>query len=116
RRTRSTDATTRAAARGTAPVMSAPAPPAGGGPPDHWERDVVLVDGGTVHVRPIAPGDADRLVAFHAGLSEQTVYFRYFSAKPVLSEQQAQHFTTVDHHDRVALVAELGDRLVAVAR
>ena len=34
--------------------------------PAHWECDVILVDGGTVHVRPIGPDDGDRLVAFHA--------------------------------------------------
>jgi len=84
--------------------------------PPHWEADVVLVDGGTMHVRPIGPADADRLVAFHEGLSPQTVYLRFFSAKPRLSTDQVEHFTHVDHHDRVALVAELGDRLIGVAR
>jgi len=77
---------------------------------------VLLADGGTVHVRPISPDDADRLVEFHAGLSQQTVYFRFFTAKPTLSPPQVEHFTHVDHHDRVALVAALGERLVAVAR
>lgn len=76
---------------------------------------MLLADGGTVHVRPISPDDADRLVEFHAGLSQQTVYFRFFTAKPTLSPPQVEHFTHVDHHDRVALVAELGERLVAVA-
>ena len=77
---------------------------------------MLLADGGTVHVRPISPDDADRLVEFHAGLSQQTVYFRFFTAKPTLSPPQVEHFTHVDHHDRVALVAALGERLVAVAR
>ena len=86
------------------------------GAPAHWEADVVLVDGGTVHVRPIGPDDADRLVAFHAGLSKETVYLRFFTAMPRLAAGQVERFTHVDHHDRVALVAELGDRLVAVAR
>lgn len=93
--------------------MTAPLAPI---PPPHWECDVVLSDGGTVHVRPIGWGDADGLVAFHEGLSQETVHFRFFTAKPTLSLRQVEHFTRVDHHDRVALVAELGDRLVAVAR
>ena len=42
----------------------------------HWECDVILVDGGTVHVRPLGPDDADRLLAFHAALSDETVYLR----------------------------------------
>lgn len=90
--------------------MSSPAPPA------HWDSDVVLADGGTVRVRPISPADGPALVAFHAGLSEDAVYHRYFAAKPVLSESDVAHLTTVDHAERVALVAELGDELLAVAR
>ena len=56
-------------------------------PPAYWECDVVLADGGTVHVRPLGPDDADRLVAFHAGLSDETVYLRFFSPKPTLSRR-----------------------------
>ena len=41
--------------------------------PPHWEADVVLADGGTVHLRPITPADADRLVELHAGLSPETI-------------------------------------------
>ena len=32
------------------------------GYPAHWEADVVLRDGGTAHLRPIRPYDAERLV------------------------------------------------------
>jgi acetyl coenzyme A synthetase (ADP forming)-like protein len=84
--------------------------------PAHWESDVVLLDGGTVHVRPMQPDDGQALVAFHDGLSEDTVYSRFFSAKPRLSAAEVEHFTHVDYDARVALVAELGDRIVAVAR
>jgi len=84
--------------------------------PAHWECDVVLVDGGTVHVRPITPEDADALVAFHSRLSDETVYFRFFSPMPALSQKQVERFTNVDHDRRVALVAELADRLVGIAR
>ena len=86
------------------------------GAPAYWECDVVLADGGTVHVRPIGPDDGDRLIAFHAGLSDETVFLRFFSAKPTLSLAEVERFTHVDHYSRVALVAELGDRLVGVAR
>lgn len=87
-----------------------------GEPAPHWERDVLLADGGTVHVRPIRPTDAQGLEAFHGRLSADSVYFRYFSPKPSLTAQQVEHLTTVDHRDRVALVAEVGDRLLGVAR
>ncbi|MEO9138447.1 MAG: GNAT family N-acetyltransferase, partial [Jatrophihabitans sp.] len=84
--------------------------------PAHWEADVVAADGGTVHMRPIQPSDADALVAFHAGLSQRTRYLRYFSAYPQIPERDLHRFTNVDHHDRVALVAELGEQIIAVGR
>ena len=37
--------------------------------PEHWEADVVLRDGGTAHLRPITPADADALQAFHVAQS-----------------------------------------------
>ncbi|HEX6786836.1 MAG TPA: GNAT family N-acetyltransferase [Acidimicrobiales bacterium] len=86
-------------------------------PPDEqWEADVVLSDGGTVHVRPIRPSDAEAFRRFHGGLSAQSLYFRFFSPKPRLTEAEVERFTTVDMVDRVALVAVLGDQLIADAR
>ena len=84
--------------------------------PPHWEADVVVADGGTVHLRPIEPSDADALVKFHAGLSARTRYLRYFSAYSRIPERDLYRFTHVDHHDRVALVAWLGDEIIAVGR
>ncbi len=73
------------------PADAAPAPY-----PPHWEADVVLADGGTVHLRPITPADGDRLVKFHSKLSPQTIYYRFFAAYPVLSDSDVFRFTTVD--------------------
>ena len=84
--------------------------------PAGWEGDVVLADGGTVHVRPIRRDDGERLVAFHARLSPESVYYRFFSPKPRLTDKEIEKFTTVDFVDRAALVAMLGDDVVAVAR
>jgi acyl-CoA synthetase (NDP forming)/RimJ/RimL family protein N-acetyltransferase len=85
-------------------------------PPAHWEADVVAADGGTVHLRPIRPSDADAIVRFHAGLSQRTRYLRYFSAYPRIPERDLYRFTHVDHHDRVAFVAELNREIIAVGR
>jgi acyl-CoA synthetase (NDP forming)/RimJ/RimL family protein N-acetyltransferase len=84
--------------------------------PEDWEADVVLSDGGTVHLRPIVPSDADALLAFHSRMSARTRYLRYFGAYPQIPPRDLARFTTVDHHDRVAFVALLGDDIVAVAR
>ncbi len=84
--------------------------------PHAWEADVVLKDGGTCHIRPIRPDDADRLRRFHARLSPETVYFRFFAPYPRLTERDVVRFTTVDHNDRAALVATIGDEIVGVVR
>ncbi len=84
--------------------------------PSHWEADVVLTDGGTVHLRPITPADADRLQAMHSRLSPDTIYMRFFSMVRTLSARDVERLTTVDHDDRVAFVAVLRDELIGVVR
>jgi acyl-CoA synthetase (NDP forming)/RimJ/RimL family protein N-acetyltransferase len=84
--------------------------------PSHWEADVVLRDGGTAHLRPVRPDDADRLRRFYARLSDETIYFRFFSLVRELSQRDIERFTVVDHHDRVALIATIADEMVGVVR
>ncbi|GMA85316.1 hypothetical protein GCM10025868_05660 [Angustibacter aerolatus] len=91
---------------------SAAAPPY----PTQWEADVVLRDGGVVHVRPIRPEDHDRVQAFHLNQSPESIYLRFFAPLPRLSERELTRFTTVDHADRVGLVATLGDDIVGIGR
>lgn len=84
--------------------------------PAHWAADVVLRDGGTAHVRPISPADADLLVDFYAEVSPQSKYYRFFAAMPTLSEREVRRFIDVDHRDRVALVVEVAQRMIAVGQ
>lgn len=93
-----------------------PTPPLPPGYPQRWEADVLLADGATVHVRPIRPDDADRLVAFHNRQSPESIYLRFFSARPRLSAREVERFTNVDYVDRMAFVAVLGDDMIGVAR
>ena len=86
------------------------------GYPDDLERDVVGAGGLRYHVRPIRPDDAPRLVAFHQLLSPHSVYLRFFTFHPTLSQGEVERFTTVDYVNRLALVATAGDRLIAVGR
>ena len=81
-----------------------------------WSQDVVLADGSTLHVRPIHPDDGPALVAFHERQSRESVYFRYFSPRPRLSDQEVLHLTTVDGVDRMAFVAVRGEEVLGVAR
>ena len=88
-------------------------------PPDYpsaWAIDAILTDGGTVHIRPIRPDDADAHRAFFAHQSEQSVYFRFFGPRSALSDREVTHFTTVDFHDRMAFVAFLRDEMIAIGR
>ncbi len=84
--------------------------------PAHWEADVVLRDGGTAHLRPIRPDDADRLRRFHSRLSDETIYFRFFSLLRELSDKDVTKYTNVDYVDRVALVATVGEEMIGVVR
>ncbi len=83
--------------------------------PLHWEADVLLADGGVVHLRPCGPGDADAIRAMHSRLSAHTLYMRYFKAVNEISDRQIEVFTDVDHDSRVGLVAELGGEIIAAA-
>ncbi|AOS62553.1 bifunctional acetate--CoA ligase family protein/GNAT family N-acetyltransferase [Actinoalloteichus hymeniacidonis] len=97
-------------------VLSAATNPVGAEPPEHWAADVVLSDGGTVHLRPLRPEDGPRLVALHSRMSERTRYLRYFGAYPRMPAADVRRFSTVDHHERVAFGAVLGGDIVAVGR
>jgi GNAT superfamily N-acetyltransferase len=86
------------------------------GYPVHFETDAVLADGATAHVRPIRPEDGVRILAFHDRQSPQSIYYRYFSPRPRLSEREVEQMTGVDYVDRMALVALRGDDRIGVAR
>ncbi|MCD9625026.1 GNAT family N-acetyltransferase [Rhabdothermincola salaria] len=84
--------------------------------PPHWDFDVVLADGGTVHIRPILPSDTEAYLRFFHRLSRETRYYRFFSPKSELTDDEVRFFTTVDFEARVALVAVVGGEIIAVAR
>lgn len=84
--------------------------------PEELSTEFTVASGATFRLRPIRPDDAEKLVAFHACLSFDSIYRRYFSLHPTLSADEVRHFTQVDYVDRLALVIEDGDQLVAVGR
>ncbi len=69
-----------------------------------------------VTCRPIRPDDADRLCRLLTRLSPETRYRRFFSPVTSVSPRLLRHLVEVDHHDREALVALVGDEIIAVAR
>ena len=78
--------------------------------------DVVLRDARVVQLRQIDPADGPALRTFHTSLSDRTVYFRFFTSKSSLSDADVEHFTEVDQHARVALVAIDDGELIGVCR
>ncbi|HYB11888.1 MAG TPA: GNAT family N-acetyltransferase, partial [Myxococcota bacterium] len=85
------------------------------GYPTEWECDSVLADGRPVHIRPVRPDDADEIVRFHAALSEESIYLRFFSALKRLPDALLQRFTHVDYDSRMVLLALFGDQVIAMA-
>lgn len=90
--------------------------PADGIYPEYWEADVVLRDGGTAHLRPIHPADADAVQAFHTGQSQNSIYMRFFAFKARLSNKELKRFTEVDYRDRVAFVITIGGEIIGIGR
>jgi RimJ/RimL family protein N-acetyltransferase len=80
------------------------------------ERVVTTKDGRRLRMRTIEGADEERLVAFHATLSEASIYFRFFSWHPRLAPEEVFRFTHVDGDARTALVVLDEDRIVAVGR
>jgi acetyl coenzyme A synthetase (ADP forming)-like protein len=86
------------------------------GYPRDLEADVLLADGRAATIRPVVPADGERIRALHASLSDETIYFRFFTFHRTLSEAELARFAGVDYLDRLALVAFVDGELVGVAR
>jgi acetyltransferase len=77
--------------------------------PAQYVTDTKLRDGTPVTIRPIRPDDEPLLVDFHATLSNQTVYHRYFA--PLKLEQRINHrrlsrVCLIDYDREMVLVVE----------
>jgi acyl-CoA synthetase (NDP forming)/RimJ/RimL family protein N-acetyltransferase len=100
----------------TEPLTTTTEVPIPVGYPAEWDADVALADGGTVRIRPIRPDDGPRVVDFHGRQSPESIYFRYFTPHPTLSDDEVEHLTHLDYVDRMAFVALRDDVMVGVAR
>lgn len=88
--------------------------------PAHYSVEEILRDGGSIYVRAIRPDDRERLLEHFKGLSEESVYHRFFGVKRSLSEAELTRLTELDFRNHVALVATLlengQERIIGVAR
>ena len=67
-------------------------------------------------IRSIRPDDAQRLRAFHARLSEDTIRNRFFGPHRFLAESEVLRFTSPAAGHEVALVATSDEVIIGVAR
>src|SRR5918994_2956162 len=81
-----------------------------------WTADVVSADGRTVRIRPVRPGDDERVLALYERLSPESMYLRFFSPLSAPRARDVERLTQVDHDQHVVIVAEVGDELGAMAR
>jgi RimJ/RimL family protein N-acetyltransferase len=79
------------------------------------ERRVRLADGREGMLRAIRPADREAFLAFHAGLSDESRYFRYFSPHRKLPEHEIRHFTEVDQRAHAGVVLLVDGQVVGHA-
>jgi acetyl coenzyme A synthetase (ADP forming)-like protein len=91
--------------------------------PPRWSKDVILVNGTPLRLRPISPEDDERLLRFFYRLSPQTVYRRFMSMITRMDEKEIQRFTHIDFDNEMAIVGMIEDdaepgaeRIIAVGR
>ena len=76
-------------------------------------RDVILRDGTTLRLRSPAPGDVEAIEAFFDGLDADSRYLRFHGYGSTTA--LARYYAEADGDARVALLAHLHGRIVAVA-
>jgi acetyltransferase len=80
--------------------------------PAQYAASFKLAGGLPVMIRPIRPEDEPLMVEFHGTLSDQSVYFRYFSALSLgqrTNHARLARLCFVDYDREIALVALLDD-------
>jgi acetyl coenzyme A synthetase (ADP forming)-like protein len=86
----------------------------------HYSAEEVLRDGGSIHIRAIRPDDRERLLNHFKGLSQQSIYYRFFGLKRTMTDDELVRMTQLDFVSHVGLVATLrdgsGERFIGVAR
>ena len=72
---------------------------------DHLHEQLVLDDRRRVLLRPLDPTDEDAYREFGSHLSATSIYYRFFTPRNTMSEQEVDHFLHVDQVNRYAIVA-----------
>ena len=87
------------------------------GAAESHEDRVVLRDGSTVVVRPLATGDVGAIAAWFEGLGPETRHARFLGSVAMLDDRTRSQLAQVDHRDHEALTAVTPDgAVVGIAR
>ncbi len=81
-----------------------------------WEMDSLLIDGRSVHIRPVRPSDGPGVQNLHRSLSRESSYLRFFGAVAELSERDLERTVNLDYVARMAFVAFVREEMVGLAR
>jgi predicted CoA-binding protein/GNAT superfamily N-acetyltransferase len=82
--------------------------------PAHFESDVVLRNGRTLHIRPVRPEDRDALLEFYRGMSRDSLYMRFFDVRtPDAALRDSP--TVVDYVSDFGVVGEVGGYFAGIA-
>jgi acetyl coenzyme A synthetase (ADP forming)-like protein len=94
--------------------------PSSGAGWDAYAADALLRDGCSIRVRALRPDDKQRLLGLFRRQSPESVHYRFFGAKSVLSAQELRYFTELDFARHVGLAAVRGsgpgEEFLGVAR
>jgi len=73
--------------------------------PSHLIRRVKLADGTPITIRPIRREDGSLAQEFVRNLSEESRFYRFMDTLRELTPRMVSHFTEIDHHSHLALIA-----------
>jgi acyl-CoA synthetase (NDP forming)/GNAT superfamily N-acetyltransferase len=77
--------------------------------------DAICADGGIVHLRPVVPEDADALRDLHQGVSDYSLYMRFFGLSRSAAITYVTRLVAAANPEHQAMSAWIGDRLIGVA-
>jgi len=82
--------------------------------PAHFESDVVLRNGRTLHIRPVRAEDRHDVLALFQGMSRDSLYMRFFDVRtPDAALRDSP--TDVDYESDFGVVGELAGSIAAIA-
>src|SRR5215216_8156611 len=79
------------------------------------QKGIALSDDPEVRIRPVSPGDQDKLREMLSRLSRETIHKRFHLPMPHVPEWMLAYLIDVDHYDKESLVALVGDEIVGQA-